>query len=82
MCNIFQVKKTKETEDAPSEASFQDFEYPEYDDYRAEAFLHQQKRTECYSKAKEAYRMGKKHVATFYAQQVDWKADYNVVAFK
>ncbi|XP_004579198.2 NEDD4-binding protein 2 isoform X1 [Ochotona princeps] len=63
------VKKTKETEDAPSEASFQDFEYPEYDDYRAEAFLHQQKRTECYSKAKEAYRMGKKHVATFYAQQ-------------
>ncbi|KAM4854283.1 NEDD4-binding protein 2 [Thomomys bottae] len=63
------AKKTKETEDPPSEPSFQDFEYPEYDDYRAEAFLHQQKRTECYSKAKEAYRMGKKNVATFYAQQ-------------
>lgn len=63
------VKKPKETEDIPSEPSFQDFEYPEYDDYRAEAFLHQQKRTECYSKAKEAYRMGKKNVATFYAQQ-------------
>ncbi|XP_047422257.1 NEDD4-binding protein 2 isoform X1 [Sciurus carolinensis] len=63
------AKKSKETEDTPSEPSFQDFEYPEYDDYRAEAFLHQQKRMECYSKAKEAYRMGKKNVATFYAQQ-------------
>ncbi|XP_054438052.1 NEDD4-binding protein 2 isoform X2 [Pteronotus mesoamericanus] len=63
------AKKLKETEDTPSESPFQDFEYPEYDDYRAEAFLHQQKRMECYSKAKEAYRMGKKHVATFYAQQ-------------
>lgn len=63
------AKKLKETEDIPSEPSFQDFEYPEYDDYRAEAFLHQQKRMECYSKAKEAYRMGKKNVATFYAQQ-------------
>ncbi|XP_012499929.1 PREDICTED: NEDD4-binding protein 2 [Propithecus coquereli] len=63
------AKKSKETEDTPNEPSFQDFEYPEYDDYRAEAFLHQQKRIECYSKAKEAYRMGKKNVATFYAQQ-------------
>ncbi|XP_060511174.2 NEDD4-binding protein 2 isoform X1 [Panthera onca] len=63
------AKKSKETEDIPREPSFQDFEYPEYNDYRAEAFLHQQKRMECYSKAKEAYRMGKKHVATFYAQQ-------------
>ncbi|XP_055981555.1 NEDD4-binding protein 2 [Sorex fumeus] len=63
------TKKSKETEDMPGEPSFQDFEYPEYDDYRAEAFLHQQKRIECYSKAKEAYRMGKKNVATFYAQQ-------------
>ncbi|XP_066135029.1 NEDD4-binding protein 2 isoform X1 [Saccopteryx bilineata] len=63
------AKKSKETEDPPGESSFQDFEYPEYDDYRAEAFLHQQKRMECYSKAKEAYRMGKKNVATFYAQQ-------------
>ncbi|XP_036120200.1 NEDD4-binding protein 2 isoform X5 [Molossus molossus] len=63
------ARKSKETEDIPCESSFQDFEYPEYDDYRAEAFLHQQKRMECYSKAKEAYRMGKKNVATFYAQQ-------------
>ncbi|XP_024429473.2 NEDD4-binding protein 2 isoform X2 [Desmodus rotundus] len=63
------AKKLKEPEDTPNESSFQDFEYPDYDDYRAEAFLHQQKRMECYSKAKEAYRMGKKNVATFYAQQ-------------
>ncbi|XP_076794682.1 NEDD4-binding protein 2 isoform X3 [Arvicanthis niloticus] len=63
------AKKPKEAEDPPGDPSFQDFEYPEYDDYRAEAFLHQQKRMECYSKAKEAYRMGKKNVATFYAQQ-------------
>ncbi|XP_010623427.1 NEDD4-binding protein 2 isoform X2 [Fukomys damarensis] len=63
------AKKLKETEDTLSESFFQDFEYPKYDDYRAEAFLHQQRRTECYSKAKEAYQMGKKHVATFYAQQ-------------
>lgn len=73
LCNILQVKKLKETEETSSEPSFQDFEYPEYDDYRAEAFLHQQKRIECYSKAKEAYRMGKKNVATFYAQQVKRK---------
>ncbi|XP_076992776.1 NEDD4-binding protein 2 isoform X2 [Tamandua tetradactyla] len=63
------AKKLKESDDTPGELSFQDFEYPEYNDYRAEAFLHQQKRTECYSKAREAYRMGKKNVATFYAQQ-------------
>ncbi|KAM9678987.1 NEDD4-binding protein 2 isoform 2-T3 [Trichechus inunguis] len=63
------AKKSKETEDIPSEPSTQDFEYPVYDDYRAEAFLHQQKRMECYTKAKEAYQMGRKNVATFYAQQ-------------
>ncbi|XP_059131903.1 NEDD4-binding protein 2 [Peromyscus eremicus] len=63
------AKKSRESDDPTGDASFQDFEYPEYDDYRAEAFLHQQKRMECYSKAKEAYRMGKKNVATFYAQQ-------------
>ena len=63
------AKKWNETEDIPSEPSFQHFEYPENDDYKAEAFLHQQKRMECYSKAKETYQMGKKNVATFYAQQ-------------
>ncbi|ERE75691.1 NEDD4-binding protein 2-like isoform 1 [Cricetulus griseus] len=63
------AKKPSEKDDISGDLSFQDFECPEYDDHRAEAFLHQQKRMECYSKAKEAYCMRKKNVATFYAQQ-------------
>ncbi|XP_068799214.1 NEDD4-binding protein 2 isoform X2 [Struthio camelus] len=62
-------KKSKEEDDAVSERIFQDFEYPQYDDFRAEAFLHQQRRQECLKKAGEAYRMGMKPVAAFYAQQ-------------
>ncbi|XP_025943889.1 NEDD4-binding protein 2 isoform X2 [Apteryx rowi] len=63
------AKKNKEEDDALSEMIFQDFEYPQYDDFRAEAFLHQQRRQECLKKAGEAYRMGMKPVAAFYAQQ-------------
>uniref|UniRef100_A0A8C8SRE4 NEDD4 binding protein 2 n=1 Tax=Pelusios castaneus TaxID=367368 RepID=A0A8C8SRE4_9SAUR len=63
------AKKSKEAEDVLSEKMFQDIEYPGYDDFRAEAFLHQQKKLECLKKAEEAYRMGMKPVATFYAQQ-------------
>ncbi|NWU98862.1 N4BP2 protein, partial [Upupa epops] len=62
------AKKSKEDDDPLSEA-FQDFEYPQYDDLRAEAFCHQQKRQECLKKAGEAYRMGMKSVAAFYAHQ-------------
>ncbi|NWT51874.1 N4BP2 protein, partial [Erythrocercus mccallii] len=62
------AKKTKE-EDDPLCEMFQDFEYPQYDDLRAEAFCHQQKRQECLKKAGEAYRMGMKPVAAFYAHQ-------------
>ncbi|NXJ62917.1 N4BP2 protein, partial [Rostratula benghalensis] len=62
------AKKSKEEDDPLSEA-FQDFEYPQYDDLRAEAFCHQQKRQECLKKAGEAYRMGMKPVAAFYAHQ-------------
>ncbi|NWT72784.1 N4BP2 protein, partial [Prunella himalayana] len=62
------AKKSKE-EDDPSCEMFQDFEYPQYDDLRAEAFCHQQKRQECLKKAGEAYRMGMKPVAAFYAHQ-------------
>lgn len=50
---------------------FQEFEYPQYEDLRAEAFCHQQKRQECLKKAGEAYRMGMKSVAAFYAHQVN-----------
>ncbi|NXJ81204.1 N4BP2 protein, partial [Trogon melanurus] len=62
------AKKNKEEDDPLSEV-FQDFEYPQYDDLRAEAFCHQQKRQECLKKAGEAYRMGMKSVAAFYAHQ-------------
>ncbi|NXS31905.1 N4BP2 protein, partial [Pomatostomus ruficeps] len=62
------AKKSKE-EDDPLSEMFQDFEYPQYEDLRAEAFCHQQKRQECLKKAGEAYRMGMKPVAAFYAHQ-------------
>ncbi|KAM9381820.1 NEDD4-binding protein 2 [Phaethornis superciliosus] len=62
------AKKSKE-EDDPLTEVFQDFEYPQYDDLRAEAFCHQQKRQECLRKAGEAYHMGMKPVAAFYAHQ-------------
>ncbi|KAM6346386.1 NEDD4-binding protein 2 isoform 3-T9 [Podargus strigoides] len=64
------AKKSKEEDDSLTEV-FQDFEYPQYDDLRAEAFCHQQKRQECLKKAGEAYRMGMKPVAAFYAHQGD-----------
>ncbi|XP_045140093.1 NEDD4-binding protein 2 [Echinops telfairi] len=63
------TKKPKETEGTQSEQSLQDLEYPIYEDYRAEALLHQQKRMDYYMKANEAYQLGQKNVATFYAQQ-------------
>ncbi|NWX49250.1 N4BP2 protein, partial [Steatornis caripensis] len=62
------AKKSKEEDDTLSEI-FQEFEYPQYNDLRAEAFCHQQKRQECLKKAGEAYRMGMKPVAAFYAHQ-------------
>uniref|UniRef100_A0A8C6YGI0 NEDD4 binding protein 2 n=1 Tax=Naja naja TaxID=35670 RepID=A0A8C6YGI0_NAJNA len=64
-----QAKRTKELEDILSEKGFQDTQYPSYEDFRAEAFLHQQQRQECLRKAGEAYRMGMKPVAAFYVQQ-------------
>ncbi|KAJ6655385.1 hypothetical protein lerEdw1_005443 [Lerista edwardsae] len=64
-----QARKPKESENKESEKVFQDFEYPEYDDFRAEAFLHQKHRQECLRKAGVAYRMGMKPVAAFYVQQ-------------
>ncbi|XP_028938999.1 NEDD4-binding protein 2 isoform X2 [Ornithorhynchus anatinus] len=63
------TRKSPEVEEEPSTALFQNLEYPAYDDYRAEAFLHQQKRVECLNKAREAFCMGMRNVATFYAQQ-------------
>nr|XP_006001549.1 PREDICTED: NEDD4-binding protein 2 isoform X2 [Latimeria chalumnae] len=67
--NRDKVKRSKGQDDVGSEAAFQDIEYPNYDDFRAEAFLHYHKQQECLKKADEAYRRGMKQVATFYAQQ-------------
>uniref|UniRef100_A0A8B9EYC1 NEDD4 binding protein 2 n=1 Tax=Amazona collaria TaxID=241587 RepID=A0A8B9EYC1_9PSIT len=62
------AKKSKE-EDEPLTEILQKIEYPQYDDLRAEAFCHQQKRQECLKKAGEAHCMGMKSVAAFYAHQ-------------
>ncbi|NXS94161.1 N4BP2 protein, partial [Jacana jacana] len=67
--NLFKKAKKSKEEDDPLSEAFQDFEYPQYEDLRAEAFCHQQKRQECLKKAGEAYRMGMKPVAAFYAHQ-------------
>lgn len=51
-------------------AQFQDIEDPEYIDFRTEAMLQRQRQQECFNKAAEAYRQGRKDIASFYAQQV------------
>uniref|UniRef100_A0A4W3IM91 Smr domain-containing protein n=1 Tax=Callorhinchus milii TaxID=7868 RepID=A0A4W3IM91_CALMI len=52
-----------------NEYLFQDIEYPDYVDFRAEASVHRRKQQECFSKAAEAHQRGLKEVATHYAQQ-------------
>lgn len=49
---------------------YQDTEDPEYEDFRAEASLQRQRQLESLSKAAEAFKQGRKEVASFYAQQV------------
>ncbi|KAM4050427.1 NEDD4-binding protein 2 isoform 1-T2 [Anomaloglossus baeobatrachus] len=51
------------------ERYFQDLKFPNYDDFRAEAFLYHQKQQESYRKAAEAHNRGMKQVAAYYAQQ-------------
>ncbi|KAA8594835.1 hypothetical protein FQN60_011970 [Etheostoma spectabile] len=48
---------------------YQDTEDPEYEDFRAEASQQKSRQHECFSKAAEAYKQGRKDVASFYAQQ-------------
>ncbi|XP_029008207.1 NEDD4-binding protein 2 [Betta splendens] len=48
---------------------YQDTEDPEYEDFRAEAGLQRSRQLESFSKAAEAYKQGRKEVASFYAQQ-------------
>ncbi|XP_056413035.1 NEDD4-binding protein 2 [Hyla sarda] len=62
-------KKLKPDKEVLNERYFQDMEYPNYDDFRAEAFLYHQKQQESYRKAAEAHNRGMKQVAAYYAQQ-------------
>ncbi|XP_070841786.1 NEDD4-binding protein 2 [Chaetodon trifascialis] len=49
--------------------NYQDTEDPEYEDFRAEASLQRRRQLESFSKAAEAFKQGRKEVASFYAQQ-------------
>lgn len=50
--------------------NYQDTEDPDYEDFRAEARLQRSRQLESFAKAAEAYKQGRKEVASFYAQQV------------
>lgn len=63
--SIHQRQKAPE----PPPATYQDPEDPEYEDFRAEASLQRSRQLESFSKAAEAYKQGRKDVASFYAQQ-------------
>ncbi|XP_043971264.1 NEDD4-binding protein 2 isoform X1 [Gambusia affinis] len=60
-------KKQKSLESAVP--NYQDTDDPEYEDFRAEANLQRRRQLENFAKAAEAFRQGRKEVASFYAQQ-------------
>ncbi|XP_052361938.1 NEDD4-binding protein 2-like [Oncorhynchus keta] len=53
----------------PPLSQYQDVEDPEYEDFRAEARLQRGRQLESFSKAAEAYRQGRRGVASYYGQQ-------------
>uniref|UniRef100_A0A8D3AEM4 NEDD4 binding protein 2 n=1 Tax=Scophthalmus maximus TaxID=52904 RepID=A0A8D3AEM4_SCOMX len=66
------ASKEREKRQRPLESTltdYQDVEDPEYDDFRAEASLQRSRQLENFTKAAEAYKQGRKEVASFYAQQ-------------
>uniref|UniRef100_A0A1A7XDY5 NEDD4 binding protein 2 n=1 Tax=Iconisemion striatum TaxID=60296 RepID=A0A1A7XDY5_9TELE len=66
------ASKEREKRQKPLElvvASYQDTDDPEYEDFRAEASLQRKRQLESFAKAAEAYKQGRKEVASFYAQQ-------------
>ncbi|KAM8878958.1 NEDD4-binding protein 2 [Spinachia spinachia] len=66
------ASKEREKRQPPPEsatAAYQDTEDPEYEDFRAEATQQRGRQLECFSKAAEAYKQGRKEVASFYAQR-------------
>uniref|UniRef100_A0A8B9H9T3 NEDD4 binding protein 2 n=1 Tax=Astyanax mexicanus TaxID=7994 RepID=A0A8B9H9T3_ASTMX len=62
-------RKWKQKNEEAEIAQFQDTEDPEYEDFRTEAMLQRRRQQESFDKAAEAYRQGRKDVASFYAQQ-------------
>ncbi|KAM9792955.1 LOW QUALITY PROTEIN: NEDD4-binding protein 2 [Neosynchiropus ocellatus] len=63
---------SKEREKIPPESKvmeYQDTEEPQYEDFRAEARLQRRRQLENFTKAAEAFKQGRKEVASFYAQQ-------------
>ncbi|XP_073699114.1 NEDD4-binding protein 2 [Garra rufa] len=62
-------RKWKPRDGEVEAAQFQDSEDPEYEDFRTEATLQRRQQIECFNKAAEAHRQGRKDVASFYAQQ-------------
>ncbi|XP_068134570.1 NEDD4-binding protein 2 [Hyperolius riggenbachi] len=62
-------KKVKADKEGFNGRYYQDFEDPDYHDFRAEAFLYRKKQQESYKKAAEAHHRGMKQVAAYYAQQ-------------
>ncbi|XP_047435183.1 NEDD4-binding protein 2 [Mugil cephalus] len=70
--NLRAASKEREKRQKPLESvvpNYQDTEDPEYEDFRAEASLQRKRQLESFAKAAEAYKQGRKEVASFYAQQ-------------
>ncbi|XP_056892886.1 NEDD4-binding protein 2 isoform X2 [Takifugu flavidus] len=62
-------RELKQKPAASMKPEYQDTEDPEYEDFRAEASLQRKRRLESFAKAAEAFKQGRKEVASFYAQQ-------------
>ncbi|XP_040002163.1 NEDD4-binding protein 2 isoform X2 [Xiphias gladius] len=66
------ASREREKRQKPPESiipNYQDVEDPQYDDFRAEASLQKRRQLESFAMAAEAYKQGRKEVASFYAQQ-------------
>ncbi|XP_060720450.1 NEDD4-binding protein 2 isoform X3 [Tachysurus vachellii] len=61
--------KERKQKNVIDSVQFQDIEDPEYEDFRTEATLQRRRQQECFDKAAEAHRQGRKDVAVFYANQ-------------
>lgn len=68
VCCCFFCQKQKPA--ASMKPEYQDTEDPEYEDFRAEASLQRTRQLESFNKAAEAFKQGRREVASFYAQQV------------